>query len=177
MRTLISIVGLVMALTGCSQGTGAVSVYGPGPSDPAGPPGDSPGPSQDGLAGPPGGAGGATSTGSSSSVGVSSSSSSASSSSSSGATLINVSCDVNDGTNHTCAEEDGVPAADQAALATSCASDNGTVGTACPTLNLLGTCTQPPTGGVTQKVSYYSDGATTAAEAQTTCTSGGGTWM
>jgi hypothetical protein len=55
-------------------------------------------------------------------------------------------------------------------------AEMGTAGTGCPTANRLGVCAGQPNGGLAVKESYYSDGGTTAMQAQMACMMEGGTW-
>jgi hypothetical protein len=86
------------------------------------------------------------------------------------------SCEVKSTALHACYEYDNIPAATATAEQSACTAQMGTAGTACPTANKLGSCSQT-SAGVTAKEFYYSDvGGLTAAQAQMACTSGGGTW-
>ena len=86
------------------------------------------------------------------------------------------SCEVKSSALHACYEYDNIPAATAMAEQSACTAQQGTAGTACPTSNKLGSCSQT-SAGVTAKEFYYSDvGGLTAAQAQMACTSGGGTW-
>ncbi len=89
------------------------------------------------------------------------------------------SCDVmvTSGTTtvHQCSEYVNLPAADQASAQSACAAAMGTLGTACSTTDVLGTCTVT-SGALTEEQFYYADGTITAADAQMACTSANGTW-
>jgi hypothetical protein len=74
-----------------------------------------------------------------------------------------------------CVEYDGLSPSQLSAQQSACTSLQGTVGTSCPSANLLGFCSTT-TSGVTQKIAYYSTGGLTAAQAQMFCTTVGGTW-
>jgi hypothetical protein len=71
---------------------------------------------------------------------------------------------------HTCLEYDNFSPSYLSLLHSNCTSTDGTVVTSCPSAKLLGTCTMTQRG-VTQKMSYYSDGGITAAMAEMACTS------
>lgn len=180
MRNILSIVGLVTAVMGCSQGSTPVTVLGPGPSDPAGSAGDPSGPTQDNLdpsgsTGSGNGAGGSTGSGSltTTGTGASTSTSSTTGSSSSGGGTVTFSCNIS--ASFICEEFDALPSADLSTEQSACSSDGGTAGTGCPTSNLLGSC-EITSGGFDTKEFYYSGGALTAASAQTSCQSSNGTW-
>ena len=98
-----------------------------------------------------------------------------SSTTSSGTPGNDFSCDFKISTMEICAEYDNLPAADLSAEASACTGENGTVGTGCSSTNRLGTCSLAA-GGVTADEAFYSDGGLSAATAQMSCTSGGGTW-
>jgi hypothetical protein len=87
------------------------------------------------------------------------------------------SCEVKTAALHTCYEYDNIPAATATAEQSACTAEQGTAGTACPTANSLGHCSQT-TAGVSSKEFYYSDvGGETAAMAQMACTAAAGsTW-
>ncbi len=112
------------------------------------------------------GAGGAAA--SSSTSGVSSSSASSSSVSSSGG----YSCEVKSTLLHECTLYEGLAPSDLATEMTMCEELDGTSGTSCPTAGAIGTCTSDGVGQET----WYSDGQTTAAEAETSCDDADGTW-
>jgi hypothetical protein len=84
------------------------------------------------------------------------------------------SCDLNMSGEHLC-ERVNTTAAQAAAFASSCTQDGGTSGTSCSNANALGTCTETASG-TTVEITYYSGSSLTAASAQQSCSSGGGTW-
>jgi hypothetical protein len=75
----------------------------------------------------------------------------------------------------TCTFYDDLTAAELEAQTAACAMELGTASTACASSDALGTCTVM-VAGVTAVTTWYEGTATTALEAQTTCTSTGGTW-
>jgi hypothetical protein len=170
MRTIISTLGLVVALGSCSQGVAPASPFGPGPSDPGGSVGDPQGPTQDNLTGTHGAGGAPAGTAASTGAG-------APSSSSSGGGTVTFSCDITTGGTHVCLELDNLPAASQGTETTTCTTtDMGTPGTGCSATNRLGTCALPSTTSIVTKEAYYSDGTLDATQAQTACSSANGTW-
>ena len=76
----------------------------------------------------------------------------------------NVSC--NDEASKSCSEFRDLPTSGVNAVKDAC--KNGTVGTACPTENLVGDCASAPAGGVTTVIYYYSG---TEADLKTSCES------
>ena len=186
MRTFFSILALA-TLMGCSEGTLPVNVLGPGPSDPAGPVGDPPGPTQDNLLGSTSasGAGGATGLGGSISMGSGASPGVGGSTGQGGADGTGgtapagspFSCDIDTAEEHLCYQFGSLTAAQLSSATSTCtSSEMGTVGTACSTAGLLGTCTLPVTSGFTEEEFWYTGTAITAATAQSSCTSAMGTW-
>ncbi len=125
------------------------------------------------------GAGGAAASTSSTSSGAGAStptaSSSASTSTGSTSGGVDYSCEVKSALLHFCIFYQNLDPAELAVEQGDCASVTGTSGTACPTTNVLGTCTGSA-DGVTGTTSWYSDGGTTAAEAQASCATALGTW-
>jgi hypothetical protein len=76
---------------------------------------------------------------------------------------------------HTCKEDDNFSPSNLSALQSDCTSTGGMAVTSCPTAKLLGTCAMTQRG-LTQKMSYYSDGRITATMAEMACTFFRGTW-
>ncbi len=187
MRTIVSILGLIAALTSCSEGTAPATVLGPGPTDPGGVATDPEGPTQDNLFGGAGGAaagmggsrpGGDVTTGASTGGGVLTTSGTTTGSGGTTGPLPNFSCELPStaSTSFSCIEVDSPTAAIVQSETQYCTSVMGTQGTGCPTAGALGSCTIPSTGGVVEKEFFSSTGTLTAAQAQSACTSESGTW-
>jgi hypothetical protein len=88
----------------------------------------------------------------------------------------NFSCDEKKPQGHVCEQYDDLPSSLLTQEQKACKSSGGTSGTECPSAHRLGICAVT-TQGFMYKVSYYSDaGNLTAAEAQSACKSGAGTW-
>jgi len=120
------------------------------------------------------GASTASSSSTSGSATTTSSSSTATSTSSSGGGAT-YSCEVKSTAVHECTVYENLTAAELSAQMADCAEVTGTNGTTCSTVNAIGTCTSTVLG-VTGIEIWYSDGETTALEAQTSCESALGTW-
>lgn len=79
---------------------------------------------------------------------------------------------------HTCDQYGAATSNDAVLVTQACMEGMGVVVDACPSENLLGTCTRDAAGQPTRPTAqlFYSDGGTTAADAQIRCITTGGKW-
>jgi hypothetical protein len=122
------------------------------------------------------GAGGASSASSSASSGAGAGTSSTAAASSTGTTSSGGSgyaCEVKSSLLHFCTLYQGLTPDEVAQEMASCASLMGTSGTTCSPADALGTCEAEDGSSTT----WYADGGTTAAEAETSCEDANGTWI
>ncbi len=116
------------------------------------------------------GAGGA----SSSSAGATTASSASAATTSTGGGA-DYACEVKSAITHFCVLYENLTPEELTAEMSGCTTLAGTSGTSCPTANAIGTCTAQSLG-VTGMTTFYSDGTTTAAEAEVSCETALGTW-
>jgi hypothetical protein len=85
------------------------------------------------------------------------------------------SCETTVASTHSCVEYDDLTSEQTTAVTDACTAEKGTAGSSCSTTGALGTCSLTA-GGITEKETFYSSGGLTAAEAESACKSGSGTW-
>jgi hypothetical protein len=85
-------------------------------------------------------------------------------------------CYVVTGAMQRCVSYENLLASAVMSVQSACTGENGTLGNACPTSGLLGSCTETGEGGFSTSTFFYEGSGFTAANAEMGCTDGGGTW-